>query len=133
MIACAFLVLGGLFVTQCYRRNQQPEEEEEIRETDLLTLKVMRVIDGDTFEVFYDDEPTSVRIHGIDAPEKAEIGGRESTEALRRILGNSEVSLVFPEARKRDSFGRLLAIVYVNDTNVGEWLINNGFAREYRP
>jgi putative flavoprotein involved in K+ transport len=27
------------------------------------------VIDGDTFEVVYDNEPTSVRIHGIDAPE----------------------------------------------------------------
>ena len=35
------------------------------------TFTVERIVDGDTFKVTYDGEPTSVRITGIDAPEAA--------------------------------------------------------------
>ena len=50
---------------------------------------VLRVVDGDTFKVHYDGEPTSVRFIGIDAPELTEAGGPEATAALDRVSGTT--------------------------------------------
>ena len=69
---------------------------------------VLRVIDGDTFVVHYDGEPTSVRIYGIDTPERGEPGYQEATDKLRAEIGGQRVILSFPAKRKRDNFGRLL-------------------------
>jgi endonuclease YncB( thermonuclease family) len=133
------LVGGGLLaavamLTLCVDHSPVGHKQsDEAPEAGDLRLTVIRVIDGDTFEVLYDEEPTSVRVFGIDAPEVGESGGWESTQALRRLLGNRRVTMVFPGPKKRDSFGRLLAIVYVDGTNVGHWLVQNGFARQYQP
>lgn len=71
-------------------------------------FRVERVIDGDTFVVRYDGELTSVRIYGIDTPERGEPGFAEAKAALEtQILGRT-VRLSFPSQRKRDNFGRLL-------------------------
>ena len=134
MLSGALLFLGLIALTLCIGRTSLTTKEgDHAPETGHLRLAVIRVIDGDTFEVLYDEEPTSVRIFGVDAPEVGERGSWESTEALRRLLGNSQVTLVFPGRKKRDSFGRLLAVVYIDGRNVGDWLLENGFARKYHP
>jgi endonuclease YncB( thermonuclease family) len=106
---------------------------------------VRRVIDGDTFVVEdYDGEPTSVRILGIDTPERGEFGHIEARDALAAILGESGmlVELRFdPDAgggRKRDAFGRLLCEVVARERgpggvaiDVGERLLERGHAVRY--
>ena len=88
------------------------------RETTARTFRVVRVIDGDTFVVEYDGEPTSVRLWGFDAPEPREPGGEEATAGLREMIDGKVVRLEFPGDRKRDNFGRLLARVYVDEMQV---------------
>lgn len=97
-----------------------PRPCDRITVTDYL---VQRVIDGDTFVVVYDGEPTRVRllapvadappppppVAGFDAPEPAAPGGREATAALAARLSGRRVRLSFPAATRRDDFGRLLA------------------------
>ncbi len=95
------------------------------------TFHVLRVIDGDTFQIRYDGDVTSVRIWGIDAPEKNTSAGPAATEALKRLIDDRDVRLVFCAPRKRDNFGRLLARVFVDDKEIGPELIRMGHASPY--
>ncbi len=94
------------------------------REIGARTFRVIRVIDGDTFVIEYDGEPTSVRLLGYDAPEPNEPGGAEATARLRELIDGKIVRLEFAEparpgaAYKRDHFGRLLARVNVDGVAV---------------
>jgi len=104
----------------------------ECREITARTFEVVRVIDGDTFRIMYDGEETSVRIWGIDAPERRKPGGPESTAALKKLIGGRTVRLSFPGKRKRDNFGRLLAEVRTAaGLNIGQTMIRTGAAGSY--
>jgi len=52
--------------------------------------------------------------------------------ALTATLTRKTVRLSFPDPRKRDNFGRFLCKVFVGETDVGEWLLENGHAVKYR-
>jgi micrococcal nuclease len=90
------------------------------------------VIDGDTFVILYDGEPTSVRIWGINAPERSDLEGGAATHALKSLVEGKNVRIEFPESRKRDNFGRLLCTVWVDGLDVGQELIKGGLAKPYR-
>lgn len=75
---------------------------------------VVRVIDGDTFRVMYDGEETSVRLADYNAPERGEPGGPAATEQLKKAIEGRVVTLTFPGPRKRDHWGRLIAVVIVD-------------------
>lgn len=92
---------------------------------------VVRVIDGDTFVVHYDGEDTSVRIVGIDTPERRQDGFQEATDDLKRLIAGKTVVLVFSQKHKRDNFGRLLADVEVDGVDVASSMLKSGLA-EYR-
>jgi len=102
-------------------------------EIDQRTFTVERIVDGDTFKVRYDGESTSVRIVGINAPERRDPAGPVSTAALTGLIGGKMVRLEFAEPRKRDNFGRLLCKVYAGEVDVGRRMIENGHATKYVP
>jgi hypothetical protein len=133
LLGAAGGVLGGL----AYFSDPAPVQviEQAPPPTDAITARrfqVTRVVDGDTFKIVYDGEATSVRILGIDTPERGEPGFEEATAALRALIAGRVVRLAFPEDRKRDSFGRLLATVHVNGLDVGDVLLRRGLAERYR-
>lgn len=82
----------------------------------------IRLIDGDTFA--YGSE--RVRIRGIDTPEKSESGGFEATQRLDQLLHDGPI-VIMPEAV--DTYGRMVADVYVNGRNVAETLRSEGYAK----
>ena len=96
------------------------------------TFTVERIMDGDTFKVQYDGESTSVRIAGIDAPERRGADGPAATAALSKLIYTRTVRLEFTGKRKRDNIGRLLCRVYVGDLDVGAEMIRLGHAAPYR-
>ena len=100
------------------------------REITARSFAVERVIDGDTFVVVYDGEPTSVRLAGIDAPEPREPGGAASTAALKAMIRGRQVTLEFPGPRKRDHFGRLLCRVWCGGVDVNRAMLDGGHATE---
>jgi micrococcal nuclease len=118
------------------------------------TVEVVRVIDGDTFEVRFPDGHTEdVRLLGVDTPEvhvavdPAEFEGIPDSEAGRdwlrdwghkasefarlRVRGETVTIAVDPAADRRGSYGRLLVYVYVDGTNLNLALIEQGYARLY--
>lgn len=93
-----------------------------------------RVIDGDTLEV----RGSRVRLHGIDAPERAQrcrsggrawACGREATRALSRRIGSHAVAC---EAHGRDRYGRTVAVCRVGGKDVNAWMVAQGWAFAYR-
>jgi micrococcal nuclease len=97
--------------------------------------RVQRVVDGDTLVVIVRGREETVRLIGIDTPERAphECGYRAATRALERLAEGRRVELVpDPTQDRRDRYGRLLAYV---DTpagrDLGEAVVRAGWARVY--
>ncbi len=106
------------------------------------------IFDGDTirasislgFGIWKRNEP--LRLFGINAPEMRNETleqGRISRDALRdRVLGKRvwlrtikpSVETV-PGLDKREKYGRFLAVLWDDDGNVNDWLVESGFAESY--
>lgn len=107
-----------------------------------ITLPIRGITDGDTIKSSISLPcplcNISVRIDGIDTPErsphaKCSAEAKKAAEAKQFIIelvGNTKTMEV--KNFKWDKYGgRVLGQVYIDDVNVGEQLIKNGFAREY--
>lgn len=90
---------------------------------------VERVIDGDTIEI---ENKTSVRLLGINSPEKGEFYYDEAKEFLNKQILNKTIRLEFGKD-KYDMYQRILAYVYDNNQNVNLEIVRNGLANYYFP
>jgi len=83
-------------------------------------VTVTHVVDGDTINVRTSSsaDKVRVRLRGIDAPEMNPLAhwGQESTRYLKKRIESREVVLKFDPPQTHDRFGRLLAFVYVNES-----------------
>jgi len=92
------------------------------------TGNVSRVIDGDTIII----NNTSIRLLGINSPEKGEIGYNEAREFMKnRVLGKT-VKLEFG-TEKFDLYKRKLAYVFLKSANVNLESVKNGLSSPYFP
>lgn len=91
-------------------------------------VKIDRVIDGDTVEV----NGSSIRLLGINSPERGEKYYQEAKEFLEELVLNKTVRL---ESGKEeyDRYKRILAYIYINMENVNLKLVEQGFANFYFP
>jgi micrococcal nuclease len=88
---------------------------------------VTRVSDGDTFWMATDpkSKPFKVRLHGVDAPELCQAGGKAARDALRARLLRQSVNL---ETLARDDYQRTIARVDHQGINISAWLVSQGHA-----
>lgn len=87
---------------------------------------VTRVIDGDTFQVKDKFGNTqTIRLFGVDTPERKQPFGRTATEYTRNLIEKQEVYVQSIELGK---YGRVVAIVKINDRSVAEMLLMDGIA-----
>ena len=96
---------------------------------DKKTAFVERIIDGDTIVI---ENKTSVRLLGINSPEKGEIYSEEAEEFLESLVLNKKIELEFGKD-KYDRYHRLLAYIFVNRKNVNLELVKEGLANFYFP
>lgn len=119
-----------------------------------VAVEVLDVVDGDTVDVrLPDGSEDTVRLVGVDTPEvyaesdPAEFEGVPDTEAgatclreagqdasayVEQRVAAGNVSLVFdPDTDRRGGYGRLLAYVYVGESNLNYDLVATGNARVY--
>lgn len=97
-------------------------------EAERSVWSVVSFIDGDTFDAERDGTRERVRIIGIDTPEREQCGYAEASAALRDAIGGGSVTLVSGAETDRDTYGRLLRYVEVDDADVGLDLIERGLA-----
>jgi micrococcal nuclease len=94
------------------------------------SVKVARVIDGDTFEI---ETGEKVRLIGIDAPESVhptkedECYGETSSKVLKELIEGKSVYLE-KDVSETDRYGRLLRYVYLDGQSINQYLVKEGFA-----
>jgi micrococcal nuclease len=97
--------------------------------TPRLRGTVTRVIDGDTLEVKLSSGPIRVRLYGVDAPERRQTFGKESTAVLEELVGGKAVEIA-PESQ--DRYSRIVGVVYVGKQSVNGEMVERGAAWAYR-
>ena len=105
----------------------------------VYSAKVVSVYDGDTITIDIDlgfgivMKKQKVRLFGIDTPE---IRGEEreqgliSRDFLREKILDKEV-IIQTIKDKTGKYGRWLGIIYIENTNINELLITEGYAERY--
>lgn len=99
------------------------------------TVKVTRVVDGDTIIVDLNGVEERVRLIGIDTPESVHPDasrnlpeGKVASEFTKSRLEGKEIELEF-DVQERDQYGRLLAYVWYNGEMFNKVLLQEGYAR----
>ena len=106
---------------------------------DPITVRVERVIDGDTIQVRFEGKSYTVRLLGVDTPETkhptkaVQYFGREASAFTKAHLEGKTVTL----ARDRtgdtvDRYGRWLRYVLLDGDNFNARLIREGYAHANR-
>ncbi len=90
-------------------------------------LIVTEVEDGDTIVL---SNGETVRLLGINAPERGEYCSQEATERLKELVDGKKVRLE-SDIEDRDMYNRLLRYVYVDNTFVNVEMVRGGYAHVY--
>lgn len=80
-----------------------------------------RVIDGDTFDIA---DGTRIRLARVNAPPISTPRGQDAKRLLESLILNKAITY---EVVARDTYGRSVAEVWVNSTNVNDAMIRAGY------
>lgn len=100
-----------------------------------MPVSLLETIDGDTIKVKINGKTVTVRYLLVDTPESKKPGmcvqpySKEAYYRNKQLLEGGRVTIEFDKGSMRDSYGRLLAYVYVDGKSVQETLLKEGFAR----
>ena len=94
----------------------------------LESLKIKKVVDGDTVHVFYQDEVYKIRLTEIDAPERDQPYGSNSTDYLKGLLKEGRVDV---DISGTDRYGRKLGRLYWQGMDINRELVSAGYAWVY--
>jgi micrococcal nuclease len=98
------------------------------REDEVIFGKIVGVADGDTVTLLESRTQHTIRLFGIDTPERHQaFGKRAGLFTSERVFGK-QVSVI---RRDTDRYGRLVGIVYVDGVCLNEALLKNGLAWVY--
>ncbi|KRT17483.1 nuclease [Pedobacter ginsenosidimutans] len=111
-----------------------PGESKPLRNYNHLvfTAKVIRIMDGDTMEVLYENQPIKIRLAHIDCPEKrgSQPFGNNAKKALSDLCFGQIVSV---QGQKYDRYKRLIAVVINSKKQVvNQEMIKQGMAWHFK-
>ena len=106
--------------------------------------EVTRVVDGDTVDALVDlgfntYSKQRIRLYGINTPEirtRDKIEKKAGLAAMARLeellADNDNRCVIRTSLDKKGKYGRWLGEVFVEDENINQWLISEGYAKEYK-
>ncbi|PWS32537.1 nuclease [Pedobacter paludis] len=97
-----------------------------------FSAKVIRILDGDTMEVLYKNNPIKIRLAHIDCPEKrgAQPFGNHAKKALSDLCFGQKVTIF---GQKYDRYKRLIAVVQNSKKQiVNQEMIKQGMAWHFK-
>lgn len=99
-----------------------------------FTGEVFRVIDGDTIEVIFNEQPMRISLHGIDCPDRNQAYGTEAKQFTSGLVLQKNVRVVVAD---QDELGRISGEVLLPDgRSLNRELVRAGLAwwrREQAP
>ena len=84
---------------------------------------VTRIIDGDNLEL---NTGQSVRLYGVNCPEKNKPLSKEAIDLTTKLVLNQEIRIEYQPNYKKDRWDRILGYVFINDTHLNEELVKSG-------
>jgi micrococcal nuclease len=90
---------------------------------------VIRVIDGDTYQMLQGKRIFTVRLLNIDAPETKQSFGEAAKDSVSKLILGKTVGI---EVVKLDKYKRTLANLSINGKALDSILITNGWAWYYK-
>ena len=121
---------------------------QKLLERGRTAAEVIKVVDGDTFEIRYLERTEKVRLIGIDTPESSENAkagkdaersgqdvkkivrqGNEAKKYVKALVPAGTGVRVETDAQERDKYGRLLVYLYLEDGRmINEEIVKAGYA-----
>lgn len=128
--------------TQSVTQQKTSTKTESQQAVKRVAATLVRIIDGDTLEVFSENMQEKVRLLGINSPETVDpnkpVGcfGPEAAQYIKSLLEINKHIFLQKDlyAPDRDQYGRLLRYVY-NEQNafINVEMVKNGYALAYTP
>ncbi|RNI25655.1 thermonuclease family protein [Rufibacter latericius] len=124
------ICLGILFGCQKSQEQVQERTPETTQEQATQNgYKVIGIKDGDTVELLKDGKPLTVRLQGVDCPEKNQDFGTRARQFTSDLVFGKYVELVVENV---DRYGRTVGEIILPDgRNLNQELVKNGFAWHY--
>ncbi|MDX5480726.1 MAG: thermonuclease family protein [Hymenobacteraceae bacterium] len=92
--------------------------------------KVVGVKDGDTFELLSNGRTITVRLYGVDTPEKNQAYGQRARQFASDLAYGKTVRLI---THNTDRYGRTVGTIILPDgRSLNEELVRNGYAWHYK-
>lgn len=92
--------------------------------------KVVGVKDGDTVVLLQNGQEVTVRLYGVDTPEKTQDYGQRAKQFTSDLVFNKQVRLI---PKNKDRYGRMVGTIILADgRSLNEELIREGFAWHYK-
>jgi len=96
----------------------------------IIEGKVIKIKDGDTIEILLQgNNPITIRLNGIDAPEKKQAFGQKSKEKLSEMIFGKIVKV---DCNGKDRYGRVIGDIYLDEVNINEEMVKSGLAWHYK-
>ena len=89
---------------------------------------VVKVLDGDSMLIKRDGRIHEIRLYGIDAPEYRQSHSSKAKQFVKRLVLRQPVAV---EKMDVDRYGRIVALVFVQDKLVNRELVRAGLAWYY--
>lgn len=92
--------------------------------------RVVAIKDGDTIVLLRNGEQVTVRLYGVDTPEKTQDFGQKAKQFTSDLVFNKYVRLI---PKNKDRYGRTVGTIILADgRSLNEELVRNGFAWHYK-
>ncbi len=91
--------------------------------------KVIGIVDGDTLTLQTGKDQLTVRLEGIDAPERNQAFGMKSREALKSLVIAKQAVVL---KTGFDKYNRTLGIVKIDGTSVNATMVKDGWAWHFK-
>ena len=114
LIALITLTLG-FFGGKTY----QTQQETQVPTNPTVT----RIIDGDNLEL---DSGQSVRLYGVNCPEKTQPLSQEAIDQTTKLALNQEIRIEYQPNYEKDRWGRILGYIFIGDTHLNQELVKSG-------
>ena len=114
-ISLLLLITGALF-------------HSELRAQAIFSAIVIKIIDGDSIVVTRGNKNIEVRLYGIDTPEWNQPFSSEAKSRTASLIYKQKVAVA---PQYYDSYGRLVALLFLNGQDVNGALVKSGTAWVY--
>lgn len=97
---------------------------------------VKRVVDGDTYDIMVDlgfgiYSLIRFRLELVDTPEVRGVEREEGLRVVEIVREKIEGKEVILKSTKKGSFNRYIATIWIDDVNLGEYLLNENLAVKF--